>query len=211
MVGKRWELVHPSVTTLAERGDADFLGPMDLPGESIRADLVLVAPEAAGVAAALSVPGAPPVLLCVPWQGLDSEDLYPQADDFVAVPCSAGELAKRIARLAGRALPMPVRDLGAVIRVGDVTLNTETYEVTVSGAPVSLAWMEFQLLRFLAQNPGKIFRREEILQHVWGTDYIGGLRTVDVHIRRLRNKLGREGERSLRTVRNVGYGLERES
>ena len=77
----------------------------------------------------------------------------------------------------------------------------------MGGRSAQLAWMEFRLLRFLMENPGRVHSREALLAEVWGEDYGGGSRTVDVHVRRLRHKLGR-AERQLRTVRNVGYGFE---
>jgi DNA-binding response OmpR family regulator len=77
----------------------------------------------------------------------------------------------------------------------------------MEGRRVDLAWMEFQLLKFLMQNPGRVFAREQLLAKVWGVDSIGGTRTVDVHIRRLRSKLGVHGDKYFRTVKNVGYGM----
>ena len=119
-------------------------------------------------------------------------------------PALAEELGKRIIRLA----TYYPRALGLIEKTTDgVPLNADTYAVTVAGASVSL--MEFQLLRFFVQNPGRVFRREEILFNAGGTDYLGGARTVDVHARRLLSKLRTDGARGLRTGRNVGYGWER--
>ena len=78
----------------------------------------------------------------------------------------------------------------------------------MSGAPVELTYKEFELLRFLADRPGKVFTREVLLEQVWGYDYFGGSRTVDVHIRRIRSKIEREGHTYIRTVRGVGYIFE---
>ncbi|MBF8299589.1 MAG: transcriptional regulator [Dehalococcoidia bacterium] len=149
-----------------------------------------------------------PLLLCVSWQALQSGDSFDNVDDFVVVPCSAAELAKRITRLTMDSRLAATQETQR-ITVGDIAINTDTYEVTVSGMAIPLAWTEFQLLQFLMLNVGRVFHREDLLLHVWGADYIGGLRTVDVHIRRLRGKLGQSGERWLRTVRKVGYGLDR--
>jgi DNA-binding response OmpR family regulator len=93
----------------------------------------------------------------------------------------------------------------ATVRVGPLALNTETYQVRVAGRLLDLTFKEFELLRFLMQRPGKVSSRVELLQHVWGYNFYGGTRTVDVHVRRLRAKLGPEHEDLIKTVRGVGY------
>ena len=214
MIGNRWDLVAPAISALADRGTIHFEGPVDASQVDPGAQLLLLAPDPGLVPEAVRCSrddGSPiPLLLCVPQHALEEDGLYEGVDDFIAVPCTAEELGKRIARLATnyrRAMGLAEERS----QPSGVRLDADTYEVTVAGASVSLSWMEFQLLRFFAQNPGKVFRREEILLNVWGTDYLGGVRTVDVHVRRLRSKLGANGERGLRTVRNVGYGWEREA
>ncbi|MBI4729824.1 MAG: response regulator transcription factor [Acidobacteria bacterium] len=94
------------------------------------------------------------------------------------------------------------------IRVGDLAIDPETYQVRLRGRPLDLTYKEFQLLAFIAQRPGRVFSRNQLLQEVWGYDFFGGTRTVDVHVRRLRAKLGAEHEAMIATVRNVGYKLE---
>ena len=84
-------------------------------------------------------------------------------------------------------------------------LNLETYEAAVEGRSLDLTYMEYELLKFLAGNPGKVFTREVLLNRVWGYEYYGGARTVDVHVRRLRAKLGEENASLIQTVRSVGY------
>jgi DNA-binding response OmpR family regulator len=91
--------------------------------------------------------------------------------------------------------------------VGDLTVNPENYQVYVHGRPLDLTYKEFELLKFLAQRPGRVCDRDMLLREVWGYDYYGGTRTVDVHIRRLRAKLGPEHEALIETIRNVGYRL----
>jgi DNA-binding response OmpR family regulator len=91
------------------------------------------------------------------------------------------------------------------IRSGDVTIDEATYTAKVRGRALDLTFKEFELLKFLAQHPGRVFTRAQLLQEVWGYDYFGGTRTVDVHVRRLRAKLGTEHEQLIGTVRNVGY------
>jgi DNA-binding response OmpR family regulator len=84
-------------------------------------------------------------------------------------------------------------------------LNLETYQAAVAGKALDLTYMEYELLRFLAARPGKVFTRETLLSRVWGYEYYGGARTVDVHVRRLRAKLGEEHAHLIETVRSVGY------
>jgi DNA-binding response OmpR family regulator len=92
-----------------------------------------------------------------------------------------------------------------MIDYAGLSLNLETYQATFEGQPLDLTYMEYELLKFLAQNPGKVFTREILLSRVWGYEYYGGARTVDVHIRRLRAKLGEEHANLIQTVRSVGY------
>lgn len=146
----------------------------------------------------------PPVLLCIAHQGLETEDIYEQVDDFMVVPSSVSELEKRLRRLA---LRRPVTEPAAMLQVGQIALNLTTYEVTIEGRKVHLTWMEFQLLKFMMENPGKVFTREQLLARVWDSNTFGGTRTVDVHIRRLRSKLSLSSQDYFRTVKNVGYGI----
>ncbi|MBU6314673.1 MAG: response regulator transcription factor [Actinomycetales bacterium] len=91
------------------------------------------------------------------------------------------------------------------IRSGDVSIDESTYTARLKGEVLDLTFKEFELLKYLAQHPGRVFSRAQLLQEIWGYDYFGGTRTVDVHIRRLRSKLGPEFEAIIGTVRNVGY------
>ena len=122
-------------------------------------------------------------------------------DDFVLTPIDADELAVRIGRLARREGPGP----DEVIVFKDLSLDLSTYQATIGGAPVDLTYMEYELLRFFATNQGRVWSREQLLSRVWGYDYFGGARTVDVHVRRLRAKLGEERASWITTVRSVGY------
>ena len=127
------------------------------------------------------------------------DDLF---DDFCVLPSRPAEIAARIEHLAwrtGRAAA-PV-----VIEHGPLVLNLETYQAAVAGRVLDLTYMEYELLRFLASHPGKVFTRETLLNRVWGYEYYGGARTVDVHVRRLRAKLGEEHAHLIETVRSVGY------
>jgi DNA-binding response OmpR family regulator len=99
----------------------------------------------------------------------------------------------------------------AEIRHGDVVIDEVTYTARIKGRSLDLTFKEFELMKFLAQHPGRVFTRAQLLQEIWGYDYFGGTRTVDVHIRRLRAKLGPEFEAIIGTVRNVGYRFEIQS
>jgi DNA-binding response OmpR family regulator len=126
------------------------------------------------------------------------EDLV---DEFVFPEVSEPELRLRLAMLWQRR-----GDAGAsAVRLGPVSINIETYQVTTGGRTLDLTFKEFELLRFLAEHPGRVFSRAKLLQEVWGYDFYGGTRTVDVHVRRLRSKLGPEREHLIETVRGVGY------
>lgn len=126
------------------------------------------------------------------------------ADTFLVDGCGADEALARI-RLA---LGPQVAESSSVVRVGDLVIDPETYQVRLRGRPLDLTYKEFQLLQFLARLPGRVFSRNQLLQEVWGYDFFGGTRTVDVHVRRLRAKLGAEHESLIATVRNVGYKME---
>jgi DNA-binding response OmpR family regulator len=127
------------------------------------------------------------------------DELY---DDFVLAPVDAEELAARLRHLAA----LRRSTLGAkVVAHGELTINLETYQAAVAGRALDLTYMEYELLRFFAANPGRVLTRETLLSRVWGYEYYGGARTVDVHVRRLRAKLGEEHAHLIHTVRSVGY------
>jgi two-component system alkaline phosphatase synthesis response regulator PhoP len=125
-------------------------------------------------------------------------------DDFCVAPLHPGELAARVDHLFWRTGQPADED---VIEHGPLVLNLETYQAGISGRALDLTYMEYQLLRFLATHPGKVFTRDTLLNRVWGYEYYGGARTVDVHVRRLRAKLGEEYAHLIETVRSVGYRL----
>jgi len=127
------------------------------------------------------------------------DDLY---DDFCVLPARPAELVARLQHLFWRAGQSMRPD---IIEYGQLMLNLETYQAAVAGRVLDLTYMEYELLRFLAGHPAKVFTRETLLSRVWGYEYYGGARTVDVHIRRLRAKLGEEHAHLIQTVRSVGY------
>ena len=120
---------------------------------------------------------------------------------------SAGpaEVEARVRLAIGRRAVAEVADAPDEIRSGELAIDEATYAARLRGRVLDLTFKEFELLKFLAQHPGRVFTRAQLLQEVWGYDYFGGTRTVDVHVRRLRAKLGPEHEALIGTVRNVGY------
>ena len=127
------------------------------------------------------------------------EDLF---DDFCLSPFHPRELEARVKHLLWRTGRGAAPEL---VEYGPLVLNLETYQAAIDGRPLDLTYMEYELLRFLATHPGKVFTRDMLLSRVWGYEYYGGARTVDVHIRRLRAKLGEEHAGLIQTVRSVGY------
>lgn len=132
------------------------------------------------------------------------DDFASRIDDFVIRPFQTGELEIRIKRLLG----MKRQDEGEQIKLGDLVIDTAKCEVSVGGRPVLLTFKEYQLLKFLAGNQGRVFSRDALLNKVWGYEYYGGDRTVDVHIKRLRSKIEDVNHSFIETVRNIGYRLK---
>ena len=129
------------------------------------------------------------------------EDLF---DDFCLYPFHPVELEARLKHQFRRSGQIARAE---VIEYGPLAMNFETYQALIAGKPLDLTYMEYELLKFLASHPGKVFTRETLLSRVWGYDYYGGARTVDVHVRRLRAKLGEEHANLIQTVRSVGYSF----
>lgn len=129
-------------------------------------------------------------------------DLIGAADDFLLSPPDLRELAVRLAAWSHRQRPSAPE---GVLMAGRVTLDLIGHRVAVNGRDVPLTHKEFEMVRFLVTHSGRVMSREMILGEVWGHDFYGGLRTVDVHIRRIRSKLEADGLRCIETVRNVGY------
>jgi DNA-binding response OmpR family regulator len=151
---------------------------------------------------AREVPLRPLLVIVGPEQVADLALREDQFDDFCVLPVHPEELTARLAHLfwrTGRGLRPEL------IEYGTLVLNLETYQAAVAGRALDLTFMEYELLRFLAARPGKVFTREILLSRVWGYEYYGGARTVDVHVRRLRAKLGEEHAHLIETVRSVGY------
>ena len=134
-------------------------------------------------------------------------------DDFTLLPADADELSARLKLLISRPQQEGRGRSGGPgqIQLGDLWIDPTRYEVWVGQRQVALTFKEYELLRLLASEPGRVFTREVLLDRVWGYDYFGGTRTVDVHIRRLRSKVEDPEHTFIETVRNVGYRLRPDS
>ena len=143
-----------------------------------------------------------PIIALVSRERLDGLDGDPNIDDFVIKPYDVRELVLRVKRLLHRTSNI---DSSEQIRCGDLVIDLAKCEVTLEGKLVVLTFREYELLTFLASNGGRVFTREALLNKVWGYDYYGGDRTVDVHIRRLRSKTENLNHTFIETVRNIGY------
>jgi DNA-binding response OmpR family regulator len=165
---------------------------------------VAVAEEAARALSLAWEIGLPPIVVVVSDDTISRFRFEQGADDFVLAGASAQEISARLALVARRT---GHGDDATSIKVGDLIVNPDNYQVYVHGRPLDLTYKEFELLKFLAQRPGRVCDRDTLLREVWGYDYYGGTRTVDVHVRRLRAKLGAEHEALIETIRNVGYRL----
>ena len=174
---------------------------------TLSADLVVVAID--GAAPGAEVRKLPkrikestrlPVVTLLSSKSLDVLDAAADVDDFVMEPWGTTELIARVRRILNRKLDGNSKDK---ISCGEVTIDPSKCEVAFRGKPVDLTFREYELLRFLVGNKGKVFSRDALLDKVWGYDFYGGDRTVDVHVRRLRSKLDESD--CIETVRNIGY------
>ena len=143
-----------------------------------------------------------PLLFGLTTAQLESYDVSWGANDFFLSPPLVGEVTARIKQLVWKEHGSSGERL---LRAGDLVIDLGRYEVSCRGRRVVLTFKEYQLLCLLAANPGRVYSRESLLSEIWGYDYFGGTRTVDVHIRRLRSKIEDAGPAFIETVWNVGY------
>lgn len=143
-----------------------------------------------------------PVIGFVPPYVVTDMDIKLELNDFVVSPPDPDELVTRVKQALWRTRTEQGAD---VIRVGDLAINPSTYEVSLKGKRITLRFKEYELLRLLVSNPGRVYTREALLSSIWGYDYFGGTRTVDVHIRRLRSKIEDSEHPLIETIWNVGY------
>lgn len=151
---------------------------------------------------ALREAGAQVLVVVAPPNQLSNLEAGLPFDDFVLAPLQPLETRLRLRQALWR--HSNIQD-GNLIKRGDLVIDLVGYQVRLAGMPVSLTFKEYELLRLLASNPGRVYKRDTLLNRIWGYDYYGGGRTVDVHIRRLRSKIETGGRSFIDTVRNVGY------
>lgn len=199
------ELLTHQVRVLPAEGSA-LLDPP--PHDAIIVDGTRSLPQARSLCRLIKTTGAAaPVLLIVTEGGLSALQLDWGMDDLLLTNAGPAEIETRLrlavgtAREAAGAGPQHHDE----IRRGDLVIDEAAYAARIGDRTLDLTFKEFELLKFLAQHPGRVFTRAQLLQEVWGYDYFGGTRTVDVHVRRLRAKLGLEHDGLVGTVRNVGY------
>ncbi len=143
-----------------------------------------------------------PTIALVSEGQLSNLDLTLGYEDFIVAPPSPTEALARVRLVLWRTRSDEDEN---IIRVGDLVINPSTYEVTLRGRRVTLRFKEYELLRLLVANPGRVYTRDALLSSIWGYDYVGGTRTVDVHIRRLRSKIEDADHSYIETIWNVGY------
>ena len=172
------------------------------PPEAVILDVDSVSPGAARQIINQCKENKLPVLAVVGRGRMADFDPAMNPDEVVFSPVVDGELTARVKQAIFRVKGPTGANL---LKSGELTVDLERYEVTVAGRRVTLTYKEFQLLVLLASNPGHVYTRDALLSQVWGYDYLGGTRTVDVHVRRLRSKVEGPGRSFVETVRNVGY------
>jgi DNA-binding response OmpR family regulator len=194
-------VVSPEVTVLLDTP----------PGDAVLVDARHNLADARSLTRLLQTAGVPAPLLAVLTEGgLAAVNADWGVDDVLLDTAGPAEVEARLRLAVSRRVSATAPGEGGVVRAGDLTIDESTYTSRLRGRPLDLTYKEFELLKFLAQHPGRVFSRAQLLQEVWGYDYYGGTRTVDVHVRRLRAKLGPEHEQLIGTVRNVGYKFVRQ-
>jgi DNA-binding response OmpR family regulator len=194
-------VVTPEVTVLLDTQ----------PGDVVLVDARHNLADARGLTRLLQSAGVPaPVVAVLTEGGLAAVSADWGIDDVLLDTAGPAEVEARLRLAVTRRAAATAPGEGGVIRAGDLTVDETTYTCRLRGKPLDLTYKEFELLKFLAQHPGRVFSRAQLLQEVWGYDYYGGTRTVDVHVRRLRAKLGTDHEQLIGTVRNVGYKFVRQ-
>ncbi len=179
---------------------------LDDAAHAVALDVVLLDLSAVGIGAQSVIERVSqlglPTMLVVDSGALPQYDPAINVDDFIVAPLNPAELLARVGQMVFR---RNGRGTDQVVRVGELTIDLQSYEVSMAGRRISLTYKEFQLLTLLASNPGRVYSREALLNQVWGYDYLGGTRTVDVHIRRLRSKVEDPDHLFVETIWNVGY------
>ena len=192
-------------TGLTCRAGSDMMELADV-AHATKLDVVILDLAAVGIGARSVIEQVTelqiPTLALLELSSLEQYDPAINADDFILTPLDSTELLARVGQIVFRKNGRVGEPL---IRVGELAIDLQSYEVSMAGRRVSLTYKEFQLLTLLASNPGRVYTREALLNQVWGYDYLGGTRTVDVHIRRLRSKIEDPDHLFVETIWNVGY------
>jgi len=206
------ESLNPCAKALAEEGfvvsvrapgeDPSAEGPADLDAVVLELAAVAEDPLAKRFLEQAHAGDAPPVIGVFSPERLAAYDPALELDDFVLSTAPPEELCARVRQAVWKRHRVDTKN---VLRCGDLVMDLANYTVHVAGRDVELTYKEYELLRYLAQNQGRVVNRETLLNKVWGYDFYGGARTVDVHIRRLRAKIEDRHNTFVETVRNVGY------
>ena len=206
------ESLNPCAKALAEEGfvvsvrapgeDPSAEGPADLDAVVLELAAVAEDPLAKRFLEQAHAGDAPPVIGVFAPERLSAYDPALELDDFVLSTAPPEELCARVRQAVWKRHRVDTKN---VLRCGDLVMDLANYTVHVAGRDVELTYKEYELLRYLAQNQGRVVNRETLLNKVWGYDFYGGARTVDVHIRRLRAKIEDRHNTFVETVRNVGY------
>lgn len=199
LLGHRLRALPPEPSAMMDALEADIVL-VDARGDLVSCRNTCKLIQATG----LSVP----LLLVLGEGGMSVVNADWGADDIVLASATPGEVDARLRLLIGRAEREDPLDKASEFTSGELTMDTGGYTARLKGVPLDLTYKEFELLKYLMQHPGRVYTRDQLLQEVWGFDYYGGTRTVDVHVRRLRAKLGPEHEQLIGTVRNVGYRFD---
>jgi DNA-binding response OmpR family regulator len=203
LLGHQVRVVAPELSSLLD-GDSGDVVLVDARHDLVQAKTLCALLSSTGVAAALVAVLAEGglVALSADWG----------VDDVLLDTAGPAEVDARLRWATARRLAAatPADGDGGVTRTGELVIDEHSYSAKLRGRALDLTYKEFELLKYLAQHPGRVFSRAQLLQEIWGYDYFGGTRTVDVHVRRLRAKLGTEHEALIGTVRNVGYKLDQQ-
>ncbi|EID54521.1 winged helix-turn-helix transcriptional regulator [Saccharomonospora xinjiangensis] len=191
----------PEVTAVLDAGHCDVVV------VDARSDLASAKSLCRLLSSSQGADSSTPVIAVVGEGGLVTVNSEWHTDDIVLPSAGPAELDARLRLVTTREGASAVAE--AELRVGDLVIDEGTYTARLRKRTLELTYKEFELLKYLAQHAGRVFTRAQLLQEVWGYDFFGGTRTVDVHVRRLRAKLGPEHEQMIGTVRNVGYKFER--
>ncbi|MCW2698690.1 MAG: putative two component transcriptional regulator, winged helix family [Blastococcus sp.] len=205
LLGHQVRVVAPELSSLLD-GDSGDVVLVDARHDLIQARTLCGLLSSTGVAASL--------VAVLSEGGLVALSADWGIDDVLLDTAGPAEVDARLkwaaARRLAAATPTDGVDGGGVTQAGELVIDEHSYSAKLRGRPLDLTYKEFELLKYLAQHPGRVFSRAQLLQEIWGYDYFGGTRTVDVHVRRLRAKLGTEHEALIGTVRNVGYKLDQQ-